>query len=86
MILLCPLQILLVLIDVSIRFLQNNWGDAGQTGKEPKAIKAIHKLVQPDGFNPCKKNDCEHMCIVTSTNTEKDIGTKPALGKTIFYA
>ena len=57
-----------------------------QTGKEPKAIKAIHKLVQPDGFNPCKKNDCEHMCIVTSTNTEKDIGTKPALGKTINYA
>ena len=52
-----------------------------QTGKEPKAIKAIHKLVQPEGFNPCRTNDCENLCIVTSTSAEKDIGSKPTLGK-----
>ena len=34
-----------------------------QTGKEPKAIKAVHSLVQPEGYNPCKGNDCEHLCI-----------------------
>ena len=51
-----------------------------QTGKEPKAIKAIHDLVQPEGLNPCLKNECEHLCIVTSTTTDGDIGTKPSLG------
>ena len=56
-----------------------------QTGKEPKAIKAIHKLVQPEGFNPCRTNDCENLCIVTSTSAEKDIGSKPTLGKILSY-
>ena len=56
-----------------------------QTGKEPKAIKAIHKLVQPEGFNPCRTNDCENLCIVTSTSAEKDIGSKPTLGKIYLY-
>ena len=56
-----------------------------RTGKEPKAIKAIHKLVQPEGFNPCRTNDCENLCIVTSTSAEKDIGSKPTLGKIYLY-
>lgn len=51
---------------------------ATQTGKEPKAIKAVHPLVQPEGYNPCKQNDCEHLCIVTSTTPE--LGSEPSLG------
>ena len=51
-----------------------------QTGKEPKAIKAVHKLVQPKGYNPCQPNNpCDHLCIVTSTTPE--VGDSPSVGK-----
>ena len=51
-----------------------------QTGKEPKAIKAVHRLVQPKGYNPCQPNNpCDHLCIVTSTTPE--VGDSPSVGK-----
>ena len=53
-----------------------------QTGKEPKAIKAIHKLVQPNGYNPCKNNPCDHLCIVTSTTAE--VADSASIGKSTF--
>ena len=53
-----------------------------QTGKEPKAIKAVHQLVQPRGYNPCTNNPCDHLCIVTSTTAE--IGDSPSIGMPLF--
>jgi len=40
-------------------------------GKEPKAIRVVHELLQPHTHNPCSQgNDCEHLCIVTATEEE----------------
>jgi low density lipoprotein-related protein 2 len=40
-------------------------------GKEPKAIRAVHSLLQPQVHNPCGQgNDCEHLCIVTATEED----------------
>ena len=36
-------------------------------GKDPKAIKAVHAVLQPPAESPCKGNHCEHMCIITET-------------------
>ncbi|XP_046995596.1 low-density lipoprotein receptor-related protein 2 [Schistocerca americana] len=35
--------------------------------KEPKAVKAVHSLIQQQVSNPCHTNNggCQHMCIVT---------------------
>ena len=41
-------------------------------GKEPKALRVVHELLQPQvRRNPCTiGNDCEHLCIVTATEEE----------------
>ncbi len=46
-----------------------------QQGKEPKAIRAVHPLMQPQPKdpvtgNPCKRNSCEHLCIVTASASD----------------
>nr|CAH7742116.1 unnamed protein product [Callosobruchus chinensis] len=37
--------------------------------RDPRAIKAIHQLVQPPVNNPCGNNNgaCQHMCVVTNS-------------------
>ena len=39
-------------------------------GKDPKAIKAVHPLLQPQVQNPCDRNRCEHLCIVTADSDD----------------
>jgi low density lipoprotein-related protein 2 len=40
-------------------------------GKEPKALRVVHELLQPQVRNPCAAgNDCEHLCIVTATEED----------------
>lgn len=36
--------------------------------REPKAVKALHSLIQVYASNPCGNNNggCQHMCIVTA--------------------
>ncbi|XP_066998103.2 low-density lipoprotein receptor-related protein 2 [Anabrus simplex] len=38
--------------------------------REPRAVKAVHKLIQLRVFNPCGNNNggCQHMCIVTAAD------------------
>lgn len=37
--------------------------------RDPKAIKAVHALTQPNVISPCGYNNgaCQHMCIITNT-------------------
>ncbi|XP_064102114.1 low-density lipoprotein receptor-related protein 2-like [Macrobrachium nipponense] len=39
--------------------------------QDPKAIKAVHALMQPPVLNPCgvSNGECDHMCIVTYGST-----------------
>jgi len=40
-------------------------------GKEPKALRVVHELLQPAARNPCAQgNECEQLCIVTATEEE----------------
>lgn len=48
---------------------------------EPKAVKALHNLVQTYVSNPCGHNNggCQHMCIVTaSTEGTKNLAYRCA--------
>lgn len=40
-------------------------------GKEPKALRVVHELLQPPARNPCAQgNECEQLCIVTATEED----------------
>ncbi len=38
-----------------------------EMGKEPKAIRAVHALLQPEQLSPCE-SQCEHLCVVTASS------------------
>ena len=40
--------------------------------REPRGIKAVHPLLQPQISSPCGENNggCEHMCVLTEQNNE----------------
>ncbi|GAB6028318.1 hypothetical protein CHUAL_002491 [Chamberlinius hualienensis] len=44
--------------------------------REPKSIKAMHPLLQPDVPNPCgiTNGHCEHMCLLTRSPDGKGLG------------
>lgn len=48
------------------------------SGKEPKAIKAVHSLLQTKGSNPCANTNCDHLCIVTSATSSGGLGYRCA--------
>jgi low density lipoprotein-related protein 2 len=47
--------------------------------RDPKAVKAVHALIQPYASNPCGHNNgaCHHMCIITNTG-ENQLGYRCA--------
>ncbi|CAB3367800.1 Hypothetical predicted protein [Cloeon dipterum] len=48
--------------------------------QEPKAVRAVHPLVQLYASNPCGANNggCEHLCVVTAGASEGSLGFRCA--------
>lgn len=48
--------------------------------KEPKAIRGVHPLLQPQMANPCGSNNggCHHMCIVSQSADADGLGYRCA--------
>ena len=48
--------------------------------REPKAIRGIHRLLQPQLANPCGTNNggCQHLCIVSQRSDGQGLGFRCA--------
>ena len=48
--------------------------------REPKAIRAVHPILQPAVANPCGENNgaCQHMCIVSQREAGNGLGFRCA--------
>ncbi|KAK2724586.1 hypothetical protein QYM36_001171, partial [Artemia franciscana] len=48
--------------------------------REPRAVRALHSVMQPEVPNPCAPNNggCQHMCIVTQSASAGELGFRCA--------